>query len=173
MLRKILTAIIILFAIRLYLTTVKFAGMGYSNYKVLFYWYLILALTLLYIWTKPKSSSNFAKIRKTAETGDVHAQNQLGTMYGSGDGIKQDYLEALYWFKLAAEQNYAKAQNNVGIIYFEGQGVPQDYVMAYLWFSRANANGHKLAHEKLSYLKEIMSLEQLNEAKEKIDNSPS
>ena len=170
MFKKILTVIIVVFAIRLYLTNVKFAAMGYSNYKVLFYWYLILALALLYIWTKPKSLTDIAKLKKTAEEGDAHAQNRLGTMYGSGEGVKQDYSEAMQWFKLAADQNYAKAQNNLGAMYFEGQGVTKDYVMAYVWFSKASSSGHKLAQEKLDSLQEMMSLDHLNEAKAKYNS---
>ena len=35
---------------------------------------------------------------KAAEQGDVHAQFNLGLMYGSGHGISQDYKQAAKWY---------------------------------------------------------------------------
>jgi len=43
-----------------------------------------------------------------------------------GRGVAQDYVEAVKWFRKAAEQNEADAQFNLGICYFIGRGVAKD-----------------------------------------------
>ena len=53
---------------------------------------------------------------------------KLGFMYVAGEGIPQDYVEGLKWFRLAADQGQANAQCFLGLMYFEGRGVPQNYV---------------------------------------------
>lgn len=39
-----------------------------------------------------------------AKQGDAEAQNELGFAYETGDGVNQDYAEALKWYQTAAEQ---------------------------------------------------------------------
>jgi TPR repeat protein len=39
-----------------------------------------------------------------AEQGDAFAQFSLGIMYDNGEGVPQDYAEAVKWYRLAAEQ---------------------------------------------------------------------
>ncbi len=51
------------------------------------------------------------------------AQNDLGFMYENGQGVPQDYAEAVGWFRKAAEQGYANAQYNLGNMYRNGHGV--------------------------------------------------
>jgi hypothetical protein len=58
-------------------------------------------------------------------------------MYAHGQGLPQDYNEAVLWYRKAAERGYPVAQNNLGVLYANGQGVPQDYVQAHMWFSLA------------------------------------
>ncbi len=60
-------------------------------------------------------------------------------MYSEGQGVPQDYAEAVKWFTKAAEQGHAKAQNNLGLMHEEGRGVPQDYVQAHMWYNLAAA----------------------------------
>ena len=48
--------------------------------------------------------------------------------------MKQDYLEAVKWYRKAAEQNrYAEANINLGYCYAFGLGVKKDYAEAYAW----------------------------------------
>ena len=75
--------------------------------------------------------------RPLAEQGMAEAQHKLGIMYTNGEGVAQDYAEAVKWYRLAAEQGYDHAQYNLGIRYDEGQGVTQDYVQAHMWFNLA------------------------------------
>ena len=77
--------------------------------------------------------------------GDAIAQNNLGVMYATGEGVPQDAAEAVRWYRLAAEQGYAIAQNNLGFMYDTGEGVPQDAVEAVRWYRRAAEQGHARA----------------------------
>ena len=72
-----------------------------------------------------------------AEAGDADAQFSLGVMYEQGKGIRQDYTEAVRWYRKAAEQGYAEAQYNLGVMYAEGQGVRQDEAEAVKWYRKA------------------------------------
>jgi len=55
------------------------------------------------------------------------AQTLLGSLYDDGQGVAQDYQEAVKWYRLAAMQGNALAQSNLGMMYSNGQGVAQDY----------------------------------------------
>ena len=46
-------------------------------------------------------------------------------MYDRGDGVPQDFAEAMKWYRRAADQGYANAQSNLAIMYNNGHGVPQ------------------------------------------------
>ena len=58
-------------------------------------------------------------------------------MYANGHGVPQNYVEALKWFRKAAEQGDAAAQFNLGFMYRMGQGVSQNHVLAHMWFNLA------------------------------------
>jgi uncharacterized protein len=47
----------------------------------------------------------------------------LGAMYANGQGVPQDYAEAVSWFRKAADQGVAAGQYNLGVMYRDGQGV--------------------------------------------------
>jgi hypothetical protein len=46
-------------------------------------------------------------------------------MYRDGKGVPQDDVEAVRWYRLAADQGHANAQYNLGVMYDIGAGVPQ------------------------------------------------
>ncbi len=52
------------------------------------------------------------------------------------DQVK-NYIEAMYWYKKAAEKAYSSAFLNMGVLYFNGKGVPQNYVEAMNWYKQA------------------------------------
>ena len=47
--------------------------------------------------------------------------------------MAKDHVEAVKWYRKAAEQNVAVAQNNLGDCYYNGEGVAKDWVEAYQW----------------------------------------
>ena len=38
-------------------------------------------------------------------------------MYDEGQGVPQDYAEAVKWYRMAADQGNADAQSNLGFMY--------------------------------------------------------
>jgi TPR repeat protein len=90
-----------------------------------------------------------AEWRPLAEQGDARAQFNLGAMYSNGDGVPQNYAEAVRWYLLAAEQGYADAQFNLGASYDFGNGVPQDDSEAVRWYRLAAEQGTVLAQRNL------------------------
>jgi TPR repeat protein len=73
-------------------------------------------------------------------------------MYKEGQGVPQDYDQAVKWFDLAAKQGYAPAQFALGIMYNKGLGVPQDYAEAGRLYRLAAAQGHADAQYNLGRL---------------------
>ena len=75
--------------------------------------------------------------RRLAEAGDAHAQFELGEAYHKGEGVPQDYAEALNWYRNAAEQSHLYAITNLGDMFESGEGVAQDHLEAFHWYRRA------------------------------------
>lgn len=93
------------------------------------------------------------EFRKSAEREqDAGSQLFLGMMYAKGQGVKQNYPEAVRWFSLAAEQGHAGAQFQLGLSYVKGEGVPQDYNFAAKWYRLAADQGNNLAQVGLGML---------------------
>ena len=82
----------------------------------------------------------FAEIKAKAEAGDAYTQFNLGLMYYKGEGVLKDNMEAVKWWRKAADQGQVIAQYNLGVMYAKGEGVLQDYVTAYVWVNIAEAN---------------------------------
>ena len=55
-------------------------------------------------------ASDFRQTLQLAEQGVAEAQFNLGMMYDSGQGVRQDYAEAFRWYRKAADQGYTEAQ---------------------------------------------------------------
>ncbi len=94
-----------------------------------------------------------ARIRRiTAERGDASAQADLAFMYSHGQGVPQDYAEAVRWYLRAADQGDAKAEGGLAFMYSHGQGVPQDYAEAVRWYRRAADQGDAKAKAGLAFM---------------------
>src|SRR5271155_306922 len=59
-----------------------------------------------------------SRYRPLAEQGDAKAQYELGGMYDAGHGVPQDHVEAVRWFRKAADQGFADAQDALARAYF-------------------------------------------------------
>ena len=84
---------------------------------------------------------DFRETLQAAERGDAHAQALLGNMYANGRDVRQDYAEAVRWYRQAAAQGFAAAQTLLGMMYENGRGVHQDLALAQEWFGKACQNG--------------------------------
>ena len=107
----------------------------------------VVGLALTAGGAQADSATDLAERVARAEAGDPQSQFALGWMYGIGDGVPQDFAEAMRWFRLAADQGYAPAQFSLGWRYQLGVGVPQDNITAHMWFNIASVNGSKLGSE--------------------------
>jgi TPR repeat protein len=87
-------------------------------------------------------------LRAKAAAGDVAAQSALGVYYES----RQDFPEAVSWYRKAADQGDAFAQNNLGAMYDIGRGVPQDYAQAVSWYRKAADQGDAYAQNNLGVM---------------------
>ncbi|ENT1444965.1 sel1 repeat family protein [Neisseria gonorrhoeae] len=85
--------------------------------------------------------SDFRENLQAAEQGNVAAQFNLGVMYENGQGVRQDYVQAVQWYRKASEQGDAQAQYNLGLMYYDGRGVRQDLALAQQWLGKACQNG--------------------------------
>ena len=111
---------------------------------------------------------NYAKAvkwyRKAAEQGHVKAQVAMGDycynrhIYATGvmDSFRailpyndHDKIEAVKWYRKAAEQNYAPAQCNLGSCYDHGDGVTWDKAEAVKWYRKAAEQNYAPAHYTL------------------------
>jgi uncharacterized protein len=92
--------------------------------------------------------------------------HQLADMFKTGDGVVQDYEEAVKWLRIDAEAGAAYSQFDLAEMYRDGLGVPQDYVAAHMWFNlAARAEFWRLqAGGERDRLAAQMTNEQINEA---------
>jgi TPR repeat protein len=56
------------------------------------------------------------KYRKAAEQGSIWGQYCLGRSYHIGEGVAQDFKEAVKWYKKAAENGDEDSQVNLEIL---------------------------------------------------------
>ncbi len=83
------------------------------------------------------------KLSKLMERSDPKAATNIGWLFARGEGgVKQNFKEAMQWWKFAASRGYTPAMNNVGLLYAEGQGVERDYEEAFKWWMRAAERGN-------------------------------
>jgi hypothetical protein len=75
-------------------------------------------------------------------------------MYAQGIGVAQDDVQAVSWYRKAAEQGYAKAQFALGLMYEDGKGVAQDDVQAVSWYRKAAEQGDAMAQFALGLMYE-------------------
>ena len=54
---------------------------------------------------------------------------------------RDDYAEAIRWYRVAADQGSAAAQFNLGVLYENGQGVTQNYIEAVGYYRLAAVQG--------------------------------
>lgn len=89
---------------------------------------------------------NFAKAAEIyqalADQGEAKAQYNLGLMYFNGDGVKQDYNEAIRYYTLSSDQGFSEAQYALAVIYFTGRFAKPDYEESFRLYRLAAEQGH-------------------------------
>lgn len=98
----------------------------------------------------------FAEFSALAEKGNSIAQANLGFMYHRGQGVEQNYAEAIKWYRRAAERGRSWAQYNLAVIYHFGEAnTPADIAEAVKWYRLAAAQGDPDARFNLGGLYEL------------------
>jgi TPR repeat protein len=81
-----------------------------------------------------------------ARKGDARAQYRLGNVYRDGNRSEaQNFVEAMKWYRMAADQKYAPAEYEVGRMYANGMGMPENEKEAARWYRMAADGGYKWA----------------------------
>ena len=87
---------------------------------------------------------------RSANQGDVQAQNDLGEIYVHGNIVPKDYKVALYWLRKAAQQGHSMAQNNLGNHYHNGFGVEVNIEEALHWYRLSADQGNPMAMRNIA-----------------------
>ena len=89
---------------------------------------------------------------KAAEKGDVSAQHDVAVLYAAGEGVAQDFGEALSWWRKAAAHGNVAARYHIGNLYAQGWGVPLNVREAVNHWRQAAEQGHSGAQYNLGLL---------------------
>ena len=89
-----------------------------------------------------------------ASAGNEKAQMKLAIMYLDGKGVTADIGKALFYYRMAAEQNVAFAQYKLARIYLDGDYVKPDHDQGLDWLLSAARLGFVKAQLDLSRLYE-------------------
>jgi TPR repeat protein len=87
--------------------------------------------------------------RSLAADGDPESQFRVGRMYARGEGERSD-VDAVKWYRMAAERGHPSAQNNLALFYESGLGVDLDLVAAARWYRAAADQGLAVAQSNLA-----------------------
>ena len=64
---------------------------------------LLAVLLLSAVAVAEDKPATFKEVKASAEGGDRNAQNSLGVMYANGRGVPRDDVEAVKWYRKAAD----------------------------------------------------------------------
>lgn len=142
-----------------------------GNYEEAFKWYMKAAEQgytkakeiLCEIDKRRKAKEKFETLCKDADQGDMESQFELAEYYYTGNdkiNIEQNYLEAVKWYRRAAEYGHGFSLYRLGYCYQFGYGLDKDLDKAMKCYRKALDNGYEQAKEPLN------KLEECNKAKE-------
>ena len=98
---------------------------------------IILALLFGLTVSATAADPSFEEVKAIAEQGNSMRQFMLGNYYRDGQGVRQDYSKAFYWYQKSANQGDSYGQYGMGYAYSNGRGVRQDYSKALEWFKKS------------------------------------
>lgn len=101
------------------------------------------------------SDAHALSLCRTALRGDAEAQFEIGTLYHDGNGVRMDDEAAVYWYKMAAQNDNTSAQVNLGYMYEKGYGVPLDREKFFYWTQLAARGGNITAQRNLGEAYEL------------------
>ncbi len=94
-------------------------------------------------------SEQITALIQAAESGAGAAGQELGDRFRQGDGVPEDYVQALHWYGVGARLGDADAQNNLGSMLLDGLGCIPDVQAAIGWYAASAAQSHRVAQYNL------------------------
>ncbi len=89
-----------------------------------------------------------------ADQGDADGAYGLGKLYATGDGVPQDFAQALHWYRLAAQGDSLLALDVLATAYLEGGlGLERDRGKALELLEQAASLGHAPSSKRLQDLR--------------------
>ena len=119
---------------------------------------IFIFLNLNIAYSQLSIDTDIQILRAQSDEGNAEAKFFLGALYYSGQGVEQDFSEALKLFEESSNSGYTSATYNLGVIYAKGRGVDIDEDKAIKFYEKAN---YKINCEDLSknmLVKQIMDL---------------
>ena len=104
-----------------------------------------------YVAEADTASKTIEELQADAKKGDAEAQNELGDRYYYGEGVEQDYEQAVEWYQKAANQGYAAAQFSLARCCHKGEGMPENHEQEIEWLRKAANQGYAKAQASLGY----------------------
>ncbi len=101
---------------------------------------------------EPVQGTDVNRVLNRASAADSIAQYEMALRYAGGEGVPQNYRDAMAWFTKAAANGNDNAQWKLGLGYIKGIGVPHDERKAVAWFKIAANHGDIRAQSALSDL---------------------
>ncbi len=83
------------------------------------------------------------------EKGNSDAMNDMGALYYTGRGCKQDFEKAVKYYTMAADLGNRQATENLGYCYYYGRTGKVDYEKAYHCFVKGALDGHIISLYKI------------------------
>ena len=82
---------------------------------------------------------------KEATLGVADSMFLLGRHFYKGDGVKQDYYRAYYWFKKASDERHYEAMYYAGVCLKNGFGCDVNHELSLTYFKEAADGGVAMA----------------------------
>jgi len=96
--------------------------------------------------------ADIAALVSEANKGNAIAQNDLGSRYQLGDGVRKDYDKSLEWYRKASDQGLALATTNLGYMYDLGLGVEENNAKAIELYKKSADRGEPRAMTNLGLM---------------------
>jgi TonB family protein len=103
----------------------------------------IIFLAFCFATFPPKAISQDTAAQATSPEAELRVGNQYFE--------KQDYPNAISWYRKAADQGNAEAQAELGWLYKNGRGVKQDYAEAMAWYRKAATQANPNAEGSIGW----------------------
>ena len=100
----------------------------------------------------PLAARSVRTLKRDANKGDIAAQVELATRYGTGTGVKKDYAKAVELLQKPATAGDPLAEYYMGTAYAAGAGVAKDEAQAVIWYERAAAQQQRDAAYNLALM---------------------